>query len=60
MRNILGTAKHESTTTAPDLYYYRMHKYKSPIVMLNITWRINNFKTEKKGDEHGNAGGEEM
>lgn len=61
MRNILGTAKHESTTKTDDLYYYRQHKYKSPIIMLNITWRINNFKSDRKGGElNGAAGGEEM
>lgn len=61
MRNILGTARHESTTTASDLYYYRQHKYKSPIIMLNITWRINNFKNDKKQDiQNSIPGGGEM
>jgi outer membrane receptor protein involved in Fe transport len=59
VRDIFATAKWESTTKTATLYNYRLRDYRSPIVMLNVTWRINNYKSNK-GDGammNGNGGG---
>lgn len=44
VRNIFGTAKYESFTEGADFYEYTLYKYKSPIVILNLSYSINNFK----------------
>lgn len=55
VRDIFATAKHESETDAPDFYSYRLYTHKSPMVMLNFTWRINNYKNRNRegGDFEG-------
>lgn len=60
VRDIFSTSKWESTTETNDLYNYRLYKYKTPIVMLNITWRINNYKSRNgnRGDGDPDMGGE--
>ncbi len=47
-RDLLATAKHESEINGDDFYNYRLYTHKSPIVMLNITWKINNYKKRKR------------
>ena len=56
VRDIFGTDQHESVIEANDFYAYRLYRHRSPIVMLNLTFRINNFG--KNGDEDlvGNDG----
>lgn len=58
VRDVFVTAKWESTTETASLYQYRLRKYRSPIIMLNITWRINNYKSQKpeEGEQNGGAG----
>jgi hypothetical protein len=56
VRDIFSSGKHEATTRAADIYNYRLYEYKSPIVMFNVTWRINNFK--KNGGQPQGEGGE--
>jgi outer membrane receptor protein involved in Fe transport len=61
VRDIFATAKWESTTDTETLYNHRLRDYRSPIVMLNITWRINNYKSKRGegGMENGGGMGEE-
>ncbi len=59
VRDIFGTSKYESTTKAPDFYNHRIYRHKTPIVMLNVTWRINNYKSKRNGRGNG-GGGEDM
>lgn len=59
VRDILSTSRHESTIDEPDFYNYRLYKHKSPIVMLNVTWRINNYKNNKRGGRNDMEGGME-
>jgi len=58
VRDILNTGKHEETTDEDDFYSYRLYTHKAPIVMLNITWRINNYK-DRSGRRGGRDGGME-
>ncbi len=59
VRDILSTGKHESVIEGDDFYNYRLYEHKAPIVMLNITWRINNYRNGN-GRDRGNGGGDEM
>ncbi len=63
VRDIFATGKHESETDEVDFYSYRLYKHRAPIVMLNITWRINNYQNGKNGNNgdggEGMEGGED-
>lgn len=43
VRDVFGTDQHESVIEANDFYAYRLYRHRAPIVMLNLTFRINNF-----------------
>ena len=63
LRDILSTAKHEEEIFANDFYNYQLYEHQSPIVMLNVTWIINNYRNEqgRRGENGGeDFGGEEM
>ncbi len=63
LRDVFSTAKRESEITGNDFYNYRLYEHKSPIVMLNLTWKINNYKNGKEGSlsqEEGFGGDGEM
>ena len=56
VRDIFGTARFESETDGIDFYSYRLYRHESPIVMLNLTWRINNYRNGRRN----NRGGQDM
>jgi len=58
-RDVLGTHKHVEYIEEPDFYSYQYRSHKSPIVMLNISWRINNYKS-RQNRRNGDAGDEGM
>jgi hypothetical protein len=64
VRDIFGTDQHESIIEASDFYAYRLYRHRSPIVMLNLTFRLNNFRHGEGGDfvgsDNGYGGGGEM
>ena len=53
VRDIFATAKHESEINEPDFYAYRLYRHRAPIIMLNISLRINNYQNDKKGQDGG-------
>lgn len=53
VRDVFGTSQHESTLDLADFYSHRIYRHKSPMVMLNLSWRINNYKPSKKGGRNG-------
>ncbi|MCF8228222.1 MAG: TonB-dependent receptor family protein [Bacteroidales bacterium] len=57
VRDVFSTAKHESEIEGADFYNYRLYTHKSPIVMLNVTWRINNYR-ENNGRGMNGANGD--
>ena len=62
VRDLFGTAKHESTSSGPDFYKYNFFQHESPMVILNIRFNFNNYKQKKEqGDmENQNGEGEEF
>ncbi len=46
VRDLFGTAKHEFTSTSPDLYSYQYFNRESPVIMLNIKFNFNNYKQQ--------------
>ncbi len=65
VRDIFNTGRHKSEIDTNDFYSFRHYTHEAPIVMLNITFRINNFSNEGfnnngGGDEGGFDGGGEM
>ena len=62
LRDVFSSAKHESEIIGEDFYNYRLYEHKAPIVMLNLTWTINNYK-DRQGPgnmDDGMDGGGEM
>lgn len=55
VRDVFGTDQHESVIDANDFYAYRLYSHRAPIVMLNLTFRINNFRNG--GDEDFSGAG---
>jgi outer membrane cobalamin receptor len=58
VRDIFGTAKYESITEAPDFYNYRLYTHKTPIVILNLSYSINNYQNRKGKRSGGSDMGE--
>ncbi len=63
VRDIFATAKHESEINELDFYSYRLYRHRAPIIMLNISLRINNYQNGKNrqdgdADPSGIDGGE--
>lgn len=64
VRDIFRTDNHESVIEANDFYAYRLYKRRAPIIMLNLTFRINNFRNNGNDgfggsiDDGGMEGGE--
>lgn len=48
LQNILGTARHEFSSSGPGFSSYRDRKMESPVVMLTLRLSINNYKPERE------------
>lgn len=60
INDIFKTAKYESISEGADFYNYRYFKREAPIVMLNLSYNINNYKPERRRQgRDDNGGGEE-
>lgn len=51
IRDIFSTSKHETTYEGNDFYSYSLMEHKTPIVKLNLSFKINNYKSERKQNE---------
>jgi len=56
VRDIFATARYESEINGADFYSYRLYRHESPIVMLNLTWRINNYRNGQRRDRGSDGG----
>lgn len=59
-RDILGTSKRERITEGPDFRTYYNYDPKSPVIMLTISYRFNNFKTSRRTSGNGGDGDEDF
>ncbi len=53
VRDIFGTAKREYTYEGEDFYRYAYFTRESPMIMLNLRFNINNYKSERRNGESG-------
>jgi hypothetical protein len=61
VRDLFGTAKHESSSSGPDFSSYNYFERESPVVMLNVRLNFNNYKPKReKGEMENNNEGEEF
>ncbi len=51
IRDILNTAKYEYTSEGADFYSHSESSRSSPVVMLTITYNLNNYRPERQRDE---------
>lgn len=61
VRDLFGTAKFEYTNQSFDFYNYRHSQMESPVVMLNLRFNFNNYKSrerENRNEEMPAAGAE--
>lgn len=54
LRDLLATGKHESTIDEQNFYTYRYRTHKAPMLILNLTWKINNYNNKKNNGEQNN------
>jgi len=63
IRDLLGTAKREYTSTGTNLYNYNYFDMNTPMLTLNIRYTFNNYKPKHEGrgdDGSGFEGGEDF
>lgn len=62
VRDIFGSAKHESTSEGPNFYKYNYFERESPMVMLTARFNFNNFKQkrDRNGSDERMGGDEEF
>ncbi|GAB4286845.1 MAG: outer membrane beta-barrel family protein [Ignavibacteriaceae bacterium] len=58
IRDLLGTAKFESTDLGNNYYSYNYFTRESPMVMLNLKYNINNYEQERNGQRPEGMNGE--
>lgn len=60
VRDLLHTAKHESSSSGPDFYSYNFSEHESPILILNVRLNLNNYRSKTERDENENEVQEEF
>jgi outer membrane receptor protein involved in Fe transport len=59
VRDVFATYHRGFTTNTSRIYSENNMWREAPVVMLNLTYRLNNYKRDPKKDSNGNGGGEE-
>lgn len=52
-RDLLGTSIHEQEPQGLGFYSHNKYYPKSPVIVLTISYRIDNFKTNRRGSQNG-------
>lgn len=60
IQNVLGTARHEMTSSGPGFFSYSYHKMESPVVMLTARLSINNYPPERERPRGGGFGDDDF
>lgn len=56
-RDLFRSAKYESTTSGKDFYTHSKMQRESPVIMLNLSYRINNYRQVQQRQENGEMNG---
>jgi outer membrane receptor protein involved in Fe transport len=62
-RDVFATGKFSFTSEGSNFYTYNKFSREAPVVLLNFTYRINNYKAAAKrgnGEQEGDSGGMDM
>lgn len=62
VRDVFSNMKHEGTSEGQGFYSYRLWEMDTPMVMLNLTYTLNNYKPdrERRGGDNGGMDDGEM
>lgn len=53
VRDVFGTAKNTFTSKGTSFYTFNEFRREAPVVMLTLSYRINNYKMQQRRDENG-------
>jgi hypothetical protein len=62
-RDVFATGKFSFTSEGSNFYTYNKFTREAPVVLLNLTYRINNYNAAARrnnGDQEGDSGGMDM
>lgn len=59
-RDIFGTSKRERISEGPNFYTYYNYNPKSPVLILSLSYRFNNFRASKRSGSNGGDGDEDF
>lgn len=57
VRDLFGTAKYEFTNQSYDFYNYRYSQMESPVVMLNLRFNFNNYRSNQRENRNDDSPG---
>jgi len=57
--DVFATGTHDLTTQSSNMYLHSSRLREAPVYMLNLSFNINNYKSEKKNRQNGNGDMEE-
>ncbi|MFA6402202.1 MAG: TonB-dependent receptor [Salinivirgaceae bacterium] len=56
MRDVFSTMKHENTTFGDDYYQHNLFEPNTPIIMLSLSYKLNNYNNKNKKNGNGESG----
>jgi len=59
IRDIFSTSKYNSISEGPNFYFESFRKREAPVVMLNLSFRFNDYEREKNQRQRGENGMDE-
>jgi outer membrane receptor protein involved in Fe transport len=59
-RDLFRSAKQEQTTSGEGFYNHSLFRRESPMIMLNVSYRINNYKQQNRQDNMDRNGDDDM
>jgi hypothetical protein len=56
MRDVFSTMKHENTTFGDNYYQHNLFEPNTPIIMLSLSYKLNNYNNKNKKNGNGESG----
>jgi outer membrane receptor protein involved in Fe transport len=60
VRDIFGSMKHKMTSSSPGFYSSMQYNREAQVVMLSLSYKLNNFKPQRSNDQNSQPGMGEM